>query len=156
MCFITQLQYISHIVPKSIQNARHPRVWRCVIVHCELLMSYREFIRPVDGDCFVLWFVLESRLRLRIVDTNFVKGKRLRYPPSKIKNEIPWKRLKLTMCCETHQGLYLLSRPTPYRQISRSLEAARFGFQLIQPLWTLAGTSAAPLPRCLWNIRTIR
>ena len=53
-------------------------------------------------------------------------------------------------------GLYSLSGKTSYRKISWSLEAARFGFKLIQSLWNLAGTSAALLPRCLSNFRAIR
>ena len=54
------------------------------------------------------------------------------------------------------QGLYSLSGKTSYRKISWSLEAARFGFKLFQSLWSLAGTSAALLPRCLSNFRAIR
>ena len=53
-------------------------------------------------------------------------------------------------------GLYSLSGKTSYRKISWSLEAARFGFELFQSLWNLAGTSAALLPRCLSNFRAIR
>ena len=53
-------------------------------------------------------------------------------------------------------GLYSLSGKTSYRKISWSLEAARFGFKLFQSLWNLTGTSAALLPRCLSNFRTIR
>ena len=53
------------------------------------------------------------------------------------------------------QGLYSLSGKTSYRKISWSLEAARFGFKLFQSLWNLAGTSAALLPRCLSNFRSI-
>ena len=53
-------------------------------------------------------------------------------------------------------GLYSLSGKTSYRKISWSLEAARFGFQLFQSLWNLAGTSAALLSRCLSNFRAIR
>ena len=45
----------------------------------------------------------------------------------------------------TYQGLYSLSGLTSYHKISRSLEAARFGFKLVLSLWNLAGTSAAPL-----------
>ena len=47
------------------------------------------------------------------------------------------------------RGLYSLSGRTSYRKISRSLEAARFGFRLFRLLWNLTGTSAAALPRCL-------
>ena len=54
------------------------------------------------------------------------------------------------------QDLYWLSGKTSYCKISRSLEAARFGFKLFQSLWNLAGTSAALLPRCLSNFRAIR
>ena len=54
------------------------------------------------------------------------------------------------------QGLYSLSGKTSYRKISWSLEAARFGFKLLQWLWNLAGTSAALLPKCLSNFRAIR
>ena len=54
------------------------------------------------------------------------------------------------------QGLYSLSGKTSYRKISWSLEAARFGFNLFQSRWNLAGTSAALLPRCLSNFRAIR
>ena len=53
-------------------------------------------------------------------------------------------------------GLHSLSGKTSYRKITWSLEAARFGFKLIQSLWNLAGTSAALLPRCLSNFRAIR
>ena len=54
------------------------------------------------------------------------------------------------------QSLYSLSGKTSYRKISWSLEAVRFGFELFQSLWNLAGTSAALLPRCLSNFRAIR
>ena len=54
------------------------------------------------------------------------------------------------------QGLYSLSGRTSYGKISRSLEAARFGFKLLPSLWNSTGTSAAPLPRCLLNFRAIR
>ena len=61
------------------------------------------------------------------------------------------------VCCGyRHLGLYSLSGKTSYRNISWSLEAARFGFKLFQSLWNLAGTSAALLPRCLSNYRAIR
>ena len=53
-------------------------------------------------------------------------------------------------------GPYSLSGKTSYRKISWSLEAARFGFNLFQSLWNLAGTWAALLPRCLSNFRAIR
>ena len=53
-------------------------------------------------------------------------------------------------------GLYSLSGKTFYGKISWSLEAARFGFRLFQSLWNLTGTSAAALPRCLSNFRTLR
>ena len=62
----------------------------------------------------------------------------------------------LLLSCEWLQGLYSLSGRTSYRKISRSLEAARFGFKLFQSLWNLAGTSAALLPMCLSNFRAIR
>ena len=52
-------------------------------------------------------------------------------------------------------GLYSQSGRTSYGKISRSLEAARFGFKLVPSLWNLTGTSAAPLPRCLLNFRAI-
>ena len=52
-------------------------------------------------------------------------------------------------------GLYSLSGKTSYRKISWSLEAAIFGFQHVQSLWNLTGTSAAMLPRCLLNFRAI-
>ena len=52
-------------------------------------------------------------------------------------------------------GLYSLSGRTSYRNISRSLEAARFGFELFHSLLNLTGTSATALPRCLSNVRAI-
>ena len=42
-------------------------------------------------------------------------------------------------------GLYSLSRRTSYHKISRSLEAAKFGFKLVQSLWNLTGISTALL-----------
>ena len=53
-------------------------------------------------------------------------------------------------------GLYSLNGKTSYRQISWTLEAARFGFRLLQSLRNLTGTSAAALPRYLPNLRAIR
>ena len=52
-------------------------------------------------------------------------------------------------------GLYSLSDKTSYRQISRSLEAARLGVIMIVSLWNLTGISAAVLPRCLSNFRAM-
>ena len=71
------------------------------------------------------------------------------------KNSLLWKCVCLLRSCFI-QGLYSLSGKTSYRKISWSLEAARFGFNLFQSLWNLAGTSAALLPRCLSNFRAIR
>ena len=62
----------------------------------------------------------------------------------------------ILMDTHIHLGLYSLSGKTSYHKISWSLEAARFGFELFQSLWNLAGTSAALLPRCLSNFRAIR
>ena len=53
-------------------------------------------------------------------------------------------------------GLYSPSGRTSYRKISRSLEAARFGFKLFQVLWNWTGTSTTVLPRCLSNFRAMR
>ena len=53
-------------------------------------------------------------------------------------------------------GLYSLRGKTTYRKIAWSLEAARFMFRLFQSLWNLTSISAAILPRCLSNFRTIR
>ena len=54
------------------------------------------------------------------------------------------------------QGLYSLSRQTFHREISWSLDAARFGVRLFLSLWNLAGTPAVwRLPRCLPNFRSI-
>ena len=68
-----------------------------------------------------------------------------------------WPRIE-TMFNSVGQNydLYSLSGKTSYLKISRSLEAARFGFKLFQSLWNLAGTSATLLPRCLSNFRAIR
>ena len=52
-------------------------------------------------------------------------------------------------------GLYSLSGWTSCRKISRSLEAGRFRSRLFQSLWNLTGISAALLPRCLSNFKTI-
>ena len=53
------------------------------------------------------------------------------------------------------QGLYLLNGRTSYRKSPCSFEAARFGFKRFQSLWNLTSTSAAMLPKCLSNFRTI-
>ena len=52
-------------------------------------------------------------------------------------------------------GLYSLSFKTFYRQISWTLEAARLDAIMIVPHWHLIGTSAALLPGCLSNFRSI-
>ena len=52
-------------------------------------------------------------------------------------------------------GLYSLSAKTYYRQISWSLEAARFDVLIIVLLWNLTEISAAMLPRGLSNFKEI-
>ena len=54
-----------------------------------------------------------------------------------------------------NQGCYSLCGKTFYREISRSLEAARLGVIMIVSLWNLPGISQAVLPMCLSNIRAI-
>ena len=56
--------------------------------------------------------------------------------------------------CE--DGCLFTKRTDVYSKISWGLETARFAFTLLQSVWNLTGTSAAVLPRCLSNIRTIR
>ena len=53
------------------------------------------------------------------------------------------------------QGLYSLSSKTYYRKMVWSLKAVRLGVMIIS-LLILTGGSAALLPRCLSNSRTIR
>ena len=55
-----------------------------------------------------------------------------------------------------HQGPVSISKKTSYRKISWSLEAARFVFRIVWSLWNLTGTSAALLPMCLSNFKSIR
>ena len=69
---------------------------------------------------------------------------------------LDWYPLSRVGVSDTTLGLYSLSGKTSYRKISWSLEAARFGFNLFQSLWNLAGTSAALLPRYLSNFRALR
>ena len=52
-------------------------------------------------------------------------------------------------------GLHSLSVRTSYRNISRSVKAARFGFKLFRSPWNLTGTSAVLLPRCMSNFRSL-
>ena len=56
----------------------------------------------------------------------------------------------------THLGPVWISEKTSFRKISSSLEAARFVFRIVRSLWNLTGTSAAVLPMCLSNFKTIR
>ena len=62
-----------------------------------------------------------------------------------------------------HAGGDSISRKTSYRKISKSLEEARSGVEMLGSLWKMAGTSSAGLPRreqnfqskpwrILWNI----
>ena len=53
-------------------------------------------------------------------------------------------------------GPVSISEKTSFRKISSSLEAARFVFRIVRSLWNLTGTSAAVLPMCLSNFKTIR
>ena len=52
-------------------------------------------------------------------------------------------------------GLYSLSGKTYHRQISWSLEAVRMDVIMVVSLWNVTGISAALLPRCLSNFRSI-
>ena len=54
-----------------------------------------------------------------------------------------------------YQGLCSLNGKTSYRQISRSIGAARLDVIMIVSLWNLTGISAALLPTCLYNFRAI-
>ena len=94
-------------------------------------------------------FLGTADIRVHIVHTSHVIIKRDRQGEcTKWASSLGW--------FQPTQGLYSLSGKTSYRKISRSLEAARFGFKLFQSLWNLARTSAALLPRCLSNFRAIR
>ena len=53
-------------------------------------------------------------------------------------------------------GPVSISEKTSFRKISSSLEAAIFVFRIVRSLWNLTGTSAAVLPMCLSNFKTIR
>ena len=53
------------------------------------------------------------------------------------------------------QGLYSLNGKTSYRQASWSLVATKLDVIIMLIFWYLTGISAAPLPRCLPNFRTI-
>ena len=55
-----------------------------------------------------------------------------------------------------NQGPVSISDKTSYFKISWSLEAARFVIRIVRSLWNLAGTSAAPLPKCLSNFKVKR
>ena len=52
-------------------------------------------------------------------------------------------------------AIYSRNKKSSGRQISRSIEATRFGFSVSQSLWSLTGASAAMLPRRLSNFKTI-
>ena len=64
---------------------------------------------------------------------------------------LQWVRL----VCASNHGLYSVSSKTPYRQISRSLEAARLGVMMSVSLWNLTGISAVMLQRYRPNLRAI-
>ena len=69
---------------------------------------------------------------------------------------IHWIKVSESRILESnHQDLYSLSGKTSYRQISRSLEAARLDVTMVVSLWNSTGTSAALLPRYLPNFRAI-
>ena len=53
------------------------------------------------------------------------------------------------------QGLYSTNGRASYRTISWSLEETRFGFVTTASLWNLTDISAAILPKCLSNFRSI-
>ena len=55
--------------------------------------------------------------------------------------------MEILICHHRIHGLYSLSGKTSYRNISWSLEAARFGLRFFPSLWNLTGTWAAALPR---------
>ena len=54
------------------------------------------------------------------------------------------------------QGPYSLSSKTSYRQISRSLEAAKLDVIMMVSLWNLTDISAVLQPMCLSNFSVIR
>ena len=94
------------------------------------------------------------------VSVNVERVKRLRIWMIKLRDVRTYSFLNLRQTTLAEEaplpGLYSWSSKTSYRQISRSLEAARFGFKLFYSLWNLIGTSVAPQPRCLSNCRAIR
>ena len=70
-------------------------------------------------------------------------------------NGIPTNQQHL-MFRDIEHGPVSISEKTSFRKISSSLEAARFVFRIVRSLWNLTGTSAAVLPMCLSNFKTIR
>ena len=74
------------------------------------------------------------------------------YPVNKClmltKQSFPW-------VCRSVLGLCPLRRKTSYRQIAKSLEAARLGVIMTVSLWNSTGISTALLPKCLSKFRAI-
>ena len=62
----------------------------------------------------------------------------------------------MQLLAPSQQGPVSISEKMSYRKISWSLEAARFVLRIVWSLWNLTGTSAALLPMCLSNFKTIR
>ena len=60
------------------------------------------------------------------------------------------------VCNGDYSMTYSLNGRMSFHKISRSLDAARFGFELFQSPWQLTDISAATLSRCLSNLRLIR
>ena len=105
-------------------------------------------IQPQNGT----WSVL---FRYRILSCRYIYWAGLYWQPLQATGTIPLQKLYRHVYWDVTQGLYSLSGKTSYRQISRSLEAARLGVIMIVSFWNLTGISAALLPRWLSNFRAI-
>ena len=67
-----------------------------------------------------------------------------------------YRSVNRTFSLSRRHGLYSISGRTSNCKISWSLGVTRFVFRLFQSLWNLTSPSAAALPRCLSNFRTVR
>ena len=135
-----------YCIPRRIENCKNDQ---------NLNNKKTRYIAPTGGRLSVYWTNENwectagwcARMEMKTIISIWSAHNHRNYPPSTGDVTVLLVQLiQFSSPPESHNlGLDALSGKTSYRQISWSLEAARFGFRLLHSPWNLTGTSAAAL-----------
>ena len=181
-CALTSLR--SWLVGWVGSASRNALVWKVAEIGCQFLVPIKYQLKPMPTSsiplkikcrhfdeisitdctesCHFDNFQCSQWRQFHQIDNISVSVTKYIYQCAHSKNVIKYlskginKGVYLILVSTLYPGTLFTKQSASYRKISWKLEAARFGFRLLQSLWNLTDTSAAALPRCLSNFRAIR